>query len=154
MPDTLKPDELVSALREYQPWNVVRWPGDDGEERIPNIAWACALIEAAADRLSALQSDLEQVTAERDTLDQECSLSMQTIAEERSRAESAEAALVKARAALEPFANVAAHDIGEDEADTDTSRPMTNYNRVAKITVGDMRRARLALSDGEEDNGR
>ena len=50
------------------------------------------------------------------------------------------------REALRPFADVATHDIGEDEDDADIFRPMTDHNRAAKIRVGDMRRALAALS--------
>lgn len=52
-----------------------------------------------------------------------------------------EARLAEAVEVLRPFADTADHDIGSDEADSDTFRPMTNHNRAAKITVGDMRRA-------------
>lgn len=48
-------------------------------------------------------------------------------------------------AALEPFAQVAEHDIGDDEADIEDFRPMQRHHRAPKITVGDMRRARAAL---------
>lgn len=52
-----------------------------------------------------------------------------------------------AREALEPFARIAEHDIGEDEADIDLYRPMSARNaRAPLLTVGDLRRARAALS--------
>lgn len=50
------------------------------------------------------------------------------------------------RAALEPFALVAEHDIGESEDDKDAFQPMSR--RVARapgLSVGDLRRARTAL---------
>ena len=47
--------------------------------------------------------------------------------------------------ALEPFAMVAEHDIGDDEDDSDAFRPMQRNHRAPKITVGHMRRARAAL---------
>lgn len=68
----------------------------------------------------------------------------------RADLEAAEAHVAKLREALEPFADVADHDIGEDEADSDTFQPMTNHNSAAKITVGDMRRARAALTRSPE----
>jgi hypothetical protein len=49
------------------------------------------------------------------------------------------------REALEPFAAVAEHDIGEGEADIDLFRPM-NHNRAPLLTVGDLRRALAALA--------
>jgi hypothetical protein len=53
------------------------------------------------------------------------------------------------RDALEPFAAVAEHDIGEGEADIDLFRPM-NHNRAPLLTVGDLRRARAALAKLEQ----
>lgn len=53
------------------------------------------------------------------------------------------AELVKA---LRAFAAVAEHDIGEDEADSETFRPMATYNRAPTLTVGDLRRARALLA--------
>jgi len=54
--------------------------------------------------------------------------------------------LRKALEALEPFANVAAHDIGDDETDRDTFRPFSNpkWAAVPLLSVGDLRRARAA----------
>lgn len=49
-------------------------------------------------------------------------------------------------AALEVFAAVAEHDIGDDEVDSDLFRPMTAKHARAKlITVGDLRAARAAI---------
>lgn len=49
--------------------------------------------------------------------------------------------------ALEPFAAVAEHDIGDDETDADIFLPMSRRNARARlITVGDMRKARAALA--------
>lgn len=57
--------------------------------------------------------------------------------------------------ALQPFAAVAEHDIGDDEADADQYRPMANgNNRAPLITVGDLHRALRALrAAGEAANG-
>jgi len=55
------------------------------------------------------------------------------------------------REALRPFALVAMHDIGDDEADTDLFRQMTKYNKAPQITVGDLRRARRAYEACGED---
>ena len=49
------------------------------------------------------------------------------------------------RAALEPFANVAKHDVGEGESDMDRYTPM-KHNHAPHISVGDLRRARAALA--------
>ena len=49
-------------------------------------------------------------------------------------------------AALKPFALVASLDIGVTETDEDQFMPSQwNYNRAAKLTVGDLRRAVAAL---------
>jgi hypothetical protein len=47
--------------------------------------------------------------------------------------------------ALRPFAAVAESDIGIDETDDDQFQPI-HHHRAPLITVGDMRRARAALS--------
>lgn len=65
-----------------------------------------------------------------------------------ARAEAAEAEIARLREALEPFARVAEHDIGESESDVDRFRPMTaGNNRAPLLTVGDFRRARAALAE-------
>lgn len=53
------------------------------------------------------------------------------------------------REALEPFANVAEHDIGGDEDDGDIFWPMSNarYSMAGRLRVGDLRRARAALRE-------
>lgn len=53
----------------------------------------------------------------------------------------------KLRGALRPFAEVAKHDIGEDESDNDWYRPMTAHNRAAQLRVGDLRRALLVIGE-------
>ncbi len=70
----------------------------------------------------------------------------------RARAEAAEAENERLRKALEPFARVAEHDIGDDEDDTDTFWPMSNarYSMSGRLRVGHLRAARLAL---ENTNG-
>lgn len=61
------------------------------------------------------------------------------------------AEVIRLRKALEPFAKVAEHDIGYDEADTDVFRPMKLFNRAPRIRVGDLRRARAALNHKETE---
>jgi hypothetical protein len=56
-------------------------------------------------------------------------------------------ALEKAREGLEPFAEVAEHDIGDSEADNDWFRPMNpRYARAPLLCVGVLRRARATLA--------
>lgn len=62
------------------------------------------------------------------------------------RLEAAESKLAEAVKVLKPFADVADYDIGADEDDSDTFRPMISHNRAAKITVGNMRAARTFLA--------
>lgn len=53
------------------------------------------------------------------------------------------------RGALEPFAAVAERDIGDDEADHDRYRVMSERNaRAPLLCVGHFRRARAALGGG------
>jgi len=159
MPDTLKPDELVEKLRI----------GGQGS----------TTLAAAYQRILALQSDLERVTRERDALEAkwiaadegeklnaeflahsdtraeaaeaalvkyeaEANVWHQEAQTNLSRAETAEAALVKARAALKPFAQRCDEAVRPDDSENDGITVRTKY----------LRAARLALSDGEEDNGR
>lgn len=56
----------------------------------------------------------------------------------------------EARKALEPFARVAEHDIGESEADSDFFMPMKTYNRAPLLTVGDFRNALALRAKAEE----
>jgi hypothetical protein len=72
----------------------------------------------------------------------------------RERAEAAESrvsalteALKKAREGLEPFAEVAEHDIGDSEADNDWFRPMNpKYARAPLLCVGVLRRTPAIIS--------
>lgn len=69
---------------------------------------------------------------------------------EKFRADRAEASLAEARKALEPFALVAEHDIGEDEADSDAFRPMPKpFNHAPQITVGHLRAALAVLREAK-----
>ena len=61
------------------------------------------------------------------------------------------AELARYREALGPFAAVAEHDIGDDETDGEAFRPMQFVNRAPKLTVGDLRRARAALTQPTGD---
>ncbi|MCA1490148.1 hypothetical protein I6F11_04340 [Ensifer sp. NBAIM29] len=51
--------------------------------------------------------------------------------------------------ALEPFAEIADRDIGEDEADSDIFTPLSKYNLAPRPTVGMFRAARSALTARE-----
>lgn len=53
------------------------------------------------------------------------------------------------KAALEPFVLVEERDIGEDETDVDLFKPMLSNNSAPRLVVGDFRRARAALTEGE-----
>ena len=65
--------------------------------------------------------------------------------------EAESAALTKA---LRPFAEVARHDIGEDEADADLFKPMSERNaRAPLLKVGDLRRAAFSIDDAAAENG-
>jgi hypothetical protein len=48
--------------------------------------------------------------------------------------------------ALEPFALVAEHDIGDGEMDSDWFTVMTTYNEAPRLTVGDFRRALAVIA--------
>lgn len=63
----------------------------------------------------------------------------------------AEAQLAEARKALEPFAAVAEHDIGDDETDDDIFWPISNarYSMSGRLRVGHLRAASRALTGGK-----
>lgn len=69
----------------------------------------------------------------------------------RETIEAQAAELARYREALGPFAAVAEHDIGDDETDGEAFRPMQFLNRAPKLTVGDLRRARAALTQPTGD---
>ena len=74
-------------------------------------------------------------------------LARQLLREAASTIRSQAAEIERLRSALEPFADVAKHDIGSDETNADFFRPMSAKNaRAPLLTVGDLRRARAALS--------
>jgi hypothetical protein len=54
--------------------------------------------------------------------------------------------------ALEPFAAVAEHDIGQDEDDADLFQVMSERNaRAPRLTVGHLRSARAAIARARGD---
>ena len=59
--------------------------------------------------------------------------------------------IARLREGLRPFAAIAEHDIGADEADTDRFRPSWKYNRAPHLTVVDFRRILALLT--ETSNG-
>ena len=63
----------------------------------------------------------------------------------------AESRLAELEKALEPFAAVAEHDIGDDETDDDIFWPISNarYSMSGRLRVGHLRAARRALKGGE-----
>lgn len=83
------------------------------------------------------------------------SLALSAIAEEKAktralgRAEATEARLAEALKALEPFALVAEHDIGEDESDNDLFRPLVLFNRAPRIRVGHLRAALAVVREAK-----
>jgi len=184
MPETLKPDELVEryerAAQNVERHAKKRecWPGDNDYDDAANA------LRDASSRILALQSDLERVTTALEKINaiRNSIIGFQTVnwsahiypmvaalqdagfegegyevAREKAqsfvervnaaeaRALTAEAALVKARTALEPFAKAA------DDAERLVGHdgPLGQY-----IDLADLRAARLALSAGEEENGR
>jgi len=147
MPETLKPDELVERYRHgrFKDW-------------LAAMEWC----DKAADRIEALQSDLERVTSERDVAREMLEerraminrLRPMLVAAE-ARALTAEAALVKARTALEPFAVIADAVLAEAPHDATKAKLWNGVdNSPLYISLDACRAARLALSAGEEENGR
>jgi len=154
MPETLKPDELVEKLRDL----VDNQEGGDAVVLLQR-----QLFNRVVGRLSALQSDLERVTAERDAMDKENHEVLADYRKHYKRADKAEAALVKARAALtaEVISLIEDDMYGPGEAGDNPERIAFNracrrqINRItSRLIVAPELAAARALSDGEEDNGR
>jgi len=57
----------------------------------------------------------------------------------QQRAIAAEARVSQLEAALEPFAAVAEHDIGDDEMNEEFFQPMTRHNKAPRLNVGHFR---------------
>ncbi|TDR27814.1 hypothetical protein [Aquamicrobium defluvii] len=70
-----------------------------------------------------------------------------------ARIEALEAEVARLREALEPFAAVAEHDIGDDETDDDIFWPISNarYSMSGRLRVGHLRAARRAREGGNAD---
>lgn len=98
-----------------------------------DVAGLVERLEKRADFFDGIQTEFGAPTS---TLDREAASLIQSQA----------ARIEELEAGLEPFADVADHDIGADESDDDVFRPMTNHNRAAKITVGHMRRTVTLLT--------
>jgi hypothetical protein len=101
-------------------------------------------IAALRDFAASLHSNTDLINEER-----EAAKTIRAAAARLSELERENARLCRA---LEPFANVAAHDIGDDETDRDAFRPFSNPKWAAAplLTVGDLRRARAALAGSEK----
>lgn len=100
----------------------------------------------AAPAPDAEKDEIARLTAERDKCRSAHRELMQVYEIElaaRTAAEGQVAALVEG---LQPFAEVAEHDIGDDEADADYFRPMFRVNRAPNILVGHLRAARALLA--------
>ena len=106
---------------------------DDSDHYVAD--WAREAMHHAADRLESLSRALSEAEAERVETNRQAVYLADRIAE--------------AMKVIEPFALIAEHDIGSDEADSDTYRPMT-YNTVPHISVGHLRAARRFLNAGKE----
>jgi hypothetical protein len=96
----------------------------------------------AAARIEALSLALAEAEKQRDEADEECRLSMTTIAEGRDRADALEAKLRVAVEALRPFANYPVGSIGMGE----DGYVMTLAVGGQEPTFADFERARAALS--------
>ena len=98
---------------------------------------------AVPDDVAGLVAELRVIGCHENG-DARCTCGIGMEAADTIEAQAAE--LARMREALGPFAAVAEHDIGDDETDGEAFRPMQFLNRAPKLTVGDLRRARAALT--------
>jgi hypothetical protein len=96
--------------------------------------------------IESLSQALSEAEAERDRVKVDCAVMSNSYL---ARALAAESRLSEAMKVIEPFALIAEHDIGSDEADSDTYQPI-NCNTVPRISVGHLRAARRFLNAGKE----
>lgn len=102
------PVDAKGKSAEFADWPVVDGPAWDVYSPAAPIATQAARIaelererDAARQEAVNLAVDLAECRSARAELDEECRLSMQTIAEERARAEAAEAEVTRLREALD-----------------------------------------------------
>lgn len=113
-------------------------------ERNASIAEMAVEMDRRGNVIEKLEADLATFIASNGGLTNE----VLSLRDQLSRSQEF---LRQAREVLGPFAKVAEHDIGVDEADSDHFRPMYRHNRAPLITVGDLRSASRALAGGEHE---
>ena len=97
--------------------------------------------DGALDDRDRLREDVTDARRDRNLTNAALKETCADLSALRSRVETLEAALM-------PFVEVEKHDIGSDETDEDQFQPSQwNYNKAPKLTIGDFRRARAALTN-------
>lgn len=149
MTDTAQPtpEQMDRARRIADDMHPVK-PGHHVKSLLNNVAYKAALTAI----LAADQQHAEAVRKIRNEAEERIVGVLKREAATQSRHDEVKDGLIKTigelrqqqaelMRALEPFALVAQHDIGEDEADHDLHRHMDKHNRAPRLTVGDFRRA-------------
>lgn len=130
----------------------------------PDVAGTVAELRAVADRIGANWA-FEPLRRAADLLEQQAkALSEAEVHIKRLTSNPADhrywegryrdeaARLSEAMKVIEPFAAIAEHDIGSDEADADNFSPMSKYNRAPRLTVGHLRAARAFVNAQKESS--
>ena len=89
-----------------------------------------------AETFEAIRNEIERLTRE--------------LADTKQLLQTAERERDEVVTALEPFADVARQDIGDDEADEEYFQPMKQHNRAERLRVGHLRTARTTLQQIKE----
>ena len=103
-------------------------------------------LDTAEARATAAEAEVERITK---AYGEKCDQLLNAVLASTA----AEDKLAEAMKVIEPFADVAEHDIGDDEFDDDVFRPISSKNaRAQLINVGHLRAAR-AFYEKEKNNG-
>lgn len=146
-------------------WNGFYLIGDEKSinelRRLENRSSQIEIFKAAFDeKVATLEAENARLRAEAERLDRFLSLSDARSDENLTVAVTNAFQLAQSKArvavlenALEPFAKVAEHDIGDSEDDDDQFRPVGGgHNAAPLITVGDVRAAVAALTPTKEND--
>lgn len=138
VPAPAVPDDVAKTVAELRKaYALVAEFPESKPDGFMNLLALRNLTPDAADTIEALAASVDRANAANEAL---C-----------ADVEAQAAELARYREALGPFAAVAEHDIGDDETDGEAFRPMQFVNRAPKLTVGDLRRARAALTQPTGD---
>jgi hypothetical protein len=141
-------DDAKDALRRKMAEAVAAIAADAGTQTEARALWLAATREDICNDGDAISVIATALAAK----DAELAEAWQRYVDANEARIDAEAQLAEASKALEPFAAVAEHDIGDDETDDDIFWPISNarYSMSGRLRVGHLRAARRAREGGRD----